>query len=202
MQILSLTSCSLSRHRPTTAPPLPGNFTAEPNCKTKKSLHEYTYYIYRHTVLKVQHYSFIFFIQHFWHCYYFYFCFLLKLILYCTYISEEGNKKVVRRQSPPSIIWAQSSWTLCDEGVGPVCDITNGPLFKIMFQQMLVKGGMIKEVKRLGKWIFHLGIVWKKKKKSTACQSCIPSSPAGPSWDSQGRGNHQCRQSCGKTGCY
>lgn len=42
MQILSLTSCSLSRHRPTTAPPLPGNFTAEPNWKTKRNLNEYT----------------------------------------------------------------------------------------------------------------------------------------------------------------
>lgn len=39
----------------------------------------------------------------------------------------------------------------------------------------------------------------KQNKKSTACRSCIPSSPAGPSWDSQGRGNHQCTQSCGTT---
>ncbi len=32
----SLTSLALSRHRPTTAPPLPGNFTAEPNYKKQQ----------------------------------------------------------------------------------------------------------------------------------------------------------------------
>lgn len=32
----SLTSLAWSTHRPTTAPPLPGNFTAEPNCKKKQ----------------------------------------------------------------------------------------------------------------------------------------------------------------------
>lgn len=36
-----LTSLAWSRHRPTTAPPLPGNFTAEPNCnKHQRSVHQ------------------------------------------------------------------------------------------------------------------------------------------------------------------
>lgn len=68
------------------------------------------------------------------------------------------------------------------------------------FSECFVKSGTKKEVKTLVKWIFHNMGPLKKLKKSTACRSCIPSSPAGPSWDSQGRGNHQCRQSCGTTG--
>lgn len=53
----------------------------------------------------------------------------------------------------------------------------------------------------LEKWNFqHMGPL--KKNKNPACCSCIPSSPARPSWDSHGRGNHQCRQSCGTTALW
>lgn len=38
----ALTSLAWSRHRPTTAPPLPGNFTADPNCKNQRRLYECT----------------------------------------------------------------------------------------------------------------------------------------------------------------
>lgn len=66
------------------------------------------------------------------------------------------------------------------------------------FSECFVNGGTKKRSEDVGKVNFpSYGAV--KKKKSTACRSCIPSSPAGPSWDSQGRGNHQCTQSCGTT---